>query len=140
MKNVLVNTALLIIAAALFLGIYSYIKADDEPTKDDEIVDVMTEDEVEEEIEYKYTNILEYSFGFDDDGNPLPPSSLVEDVKYFDGITWIELIELNPNKLSKNGEYILVNGQSGYLCDGGGYFIILTDVVDFSAMYTLTTN
>ena len=36
MKKFLENAVLLIIAAALFLGVYSYIKADDEPTKDDD--------------------------------------------------------------------------------------------------------
>ena len=84
MKKILENAVLLVIAAALFLGVYSYIKASDDPIEDDEIVDVETDGAGEVElleltIDCSFTGTADIT------------------IQYEEGMTWEEWINSEYN-------------------------------------------
>lgn len=139
MKKLLENVILLLVTAILVLGIYNYVKSNEEPKEEDPIVDVLPDDEQPGENETPGTDVEPGEDEKEPEENPVQLATFrVGDKEYQfeEGMTWSQFVDSEYNVDNFYFQYpendtVLMCGDS-YICDGapvdGGTLIVANRV------------
>ena len=98
--------ALIILTGVIVVGVMKYVDTKEEPKEEDQIVDT----EPKEEIYEVKVNSTGPSFAVNE----------TKILKYEEGITWEEFLELNADNISTSNSF----NEDGYLVCGAGYWCI----------------
>lgn len=105
--------ALIILTAVAVIGVMKYVDSKEEAKDETPIVDVEAEKEIIE------VQVQTSGPGFVDGSNSIK-------LKYYDGITWEEFMELNVDLIASNNSF----DEDGYLTNGTGHWYSDVDTTE----------